>query len=446
MPLCDKASRKLTTIKRFISMACAGILTAVASTAQSQTPQAEDRTGVPQSYQGPVSAIAAIVNDSVITTYDVQQRIKLMVVSSGGQVNPQMLPQLQQQALKDLVDEKLKLLEAKEYELVVDKGEIDAEITQIANQGGVTIEELAQTLRSDGIGLDALRAQIEASIAWPRLVQGRYGKRVRVSDEEIESTMERMKEDASKEQFLVSEICIPVPSPDQAQTFYEGGLQLIEQMRRGVPFAVVAQQFSACTSAATGGDLGWVRSGELAPELDEAIKALPQGAVTNPIPSEGAFMILAVRDKRQAVAQGKKTWTLAYAGAPLSMGRNAARQALEKLPTADACGTREQHSDLGPGVGVALIERVTLDDIDPRFASSVEELKRGDLSPVIEADEALHAAYVCELDEGLGIPARATIEDRLYGRQLTRIANQYLRDVERKSMVDIRIKPQGPNG
>ena len=423
-------------------MACATFLGLACSTAIAQT---EDRTGVPETYQGPVSAIAAIVNDSVITTYDVQQRIKLMVISSGGQVNPQILPQLQQQALKDLVDEKLKLLEAKEFDLIVDKGEIDAEIQQIAGQGGVTAEDLAQTLRNDGISMDSLRNQIEASIAWPRLVQGRYGKRVRISDDEIEATMERMKEDASKEQYLVSEICIPVPSQDQAQTYYEGGLQLIAQMRRGVPFAAVAQQFSACTSAANGGDLGWVRSGELPTELDEAVKALPTGAVTNPIPSEGAFMILAVRDKRQAVAQGKKTWTLAYAGAPLSLGRNAARQALEKLPAADACGTREQHADLGLGVGIALIESASLEDIDPRFSSAIEELKRGDLSPIIEADDALHAAYVCELDEGLGIPARATIEDRLFGRQLTRLANQYLRDVERKSLVDIRLK-QGPNG
>lgn len=416
------------------------------SVSQAQTPANEDRTGIPESYRGPVSAVAAIVNDSVITTYDVQQRIKLMIISSGGQVNPQALPQLQQRALKDLVDEKLKLLEAKEFELEIEKAEIDAEVQQIAAQGGVTPDQLAETLRADGISIDTLRKQIEAGIAWPRLVQGRYGKRVRVSKDEIETTMQRMKEDASKEQFLVSEICIPVPSPDQAQTYYEGGLQLIAQMRRGVPFAVVAQQFSACTSAASGGDLGWVRSGELPPEIDEAVRALPAGAVTNPIPSEGAFMIMALRDKREATAQGEKSWTLAYAGAPLSMGRNAARQALEKLPAANACGTTEQHTDLGPGVGIALIENAKLADIDPRFASAIEELGHKELSPIIEADDALHAAYVCEFDEGLGIPARNTIEDRLYGRQLTRIANQYLRDVERKSMVDIRIRPNQPNG
>lgn len=406
-----------------------------------------DRTGIPDSYTGPVSAVAAIVGDQVITTYDVQQRIRLMVISSGGRVSPELAGQLQIQALRDLKDEKLKIAEAKNFELEADPKEIAAEISGIAGQSGLTAEQLEASFAANGLSLSTLRSQIGASIVWPQLVQGRYGKRIRVSDEEIDGTIERMREDARAEQFLVSEICIPVPSPAEAQTYYQGGLQLIEQMRRGVPFTVVAQQFSACTSAAAGGDLGWIRPGELPPELDTAIQELPVGSVTNPIPSEGAFIIMAVRDKREAREQGEKTYTLAYASAPLSLGRTQAIQALQKLETAGACGgSGSRRQDLGEGVGVALIERAKLDDIDPRFHNAIDGLDQGDLSGPIEADEFLHIAYVCELDEGLGIPSRRTIEDRLFGRQLNRISQQYLRDVERKTMVDIRAKAPRPNG
>jgi len=277
----------------------------------------------------------------------------------------------------------------------------------------------------------------------PRITIRVFGQRVRISDDMVDDTLERMREEASSEQYLVSEICIPVPSPDQAQTYYQGALQLIEQLRRGVPFAVVAQQFSACTSAAAGGDLGWVRRGELPPELEQPVRELPIGSVTNPIPSEGAFMIMALRDKREAKAQGEKSYTLAYAGAPVSMGRAAARQALEKLATANACDGG-LHQDLGPNVGIATVENAKLSDIDPRFADAIDGLDRGDMSPIVEADGHLHVAYVCELDEGLGIPSRKTIKDRLYSRQLNKISQQYLRDVERKTMVDVRLKPSRP--
>ncbi len=129
------------------------------------------------------------------------------------------------------------------------------------------------------------------------------------------------------------------------------------------------------------------------------------------------------------------------------MGRNDAILSLQKLATADACGGRALRQDLGPGIGVALIESAKLGDIDERFRSSIEDLDRGDLSGVVEADGYFHEAYVCEKDEGLGLPSRDTVENRIYGRQLERIAQQYLRDVERSAMVDIRMKPPAaPNG
>ncbi len=393
------------------------------------------RSGVPS------SAVAAVVNDAVVTTFDVRQRVKLMLISAGGQIPQEALPQVQAQALRDLIEERLKLQETEEFDMEISEAEIMEELSLMAGQSNLSPEQLIETLESAGISVNSLKQQIEAQIAWPQLVQGRYRDRVRVNEDEIENTLERMREDASKEQFLVSEICIPVDNPSQAQQYYQGAMQLIEQMRRGVPFAVVAQQFSACTTAAVGGDLGWVRSGELPEELDTAIRELPAGSVTNPIPSEGAFMILAVRDKRPAVVKGEPSFTLAYASADESLGNASAHAALENIKSAEVCSGRALRIDLGPGVGYSLLENVTLDQIDERFRTFVEDLDREEQSIVIEADGAYHSAYVCDKDEGLGLPSRDAIENRIYSRQLGRISQQYLRDIERESMVDIRINP-----
>jgi peptidyl-prolyl cis-trans isomerase SurA len=436
------------SISRLISKSCIALFGVVSAAAaqgvQPAAPQDEDRTGLPASYQGPVSEVAAVVGEEVITTYDLTQRVMLMMISAGQRFPESALPQLEAQALRDLVEEKLKLNEAAEYDLKPEKKEIDAELQAIAAQSGLTYDDMEQQLNSQGLTLDSLRSQIGAQMLWPQLVRGKFGRRVRVNEDELELTVERMREEAGSEQYLVSEICIPIPSREEAQTYYQGSMQLLEQMRRGVPFAVVAQQFSACTSAAAGGDMGWIRAGELPEELDQAVRELPVGAVTNPIPVDNAFMILAVREKRAPVQQGAKTWTLAYASAPLDKGRNEARNALEKLQTSNACAGGGSRQDLGPLVTPALLPSVQLKDIDPRFHTAIEDLDRGDMSAFIEADGRLHVAYVCELDEGLGIPSRRTLEDRLYQRQLNKFSDQYLRDVERRTMVDIRLKRQGP--
>ena len=428
---------ELKVVRSAIVLAACALATVGASAWAQST---DEDQNLPPSYNGPASAVAAIVDDKVITTYDVAQRMQLMIISSGREIPQEFLPRLQQQALQDLVEEHLKIIESKTFDLAPEPAEVEEEMRNMAAQNNMTPSQLEQSLAVNGIDIETLRQQVRARIVWSRLVQGRYGERVRVDDDDVEETLQRMREEATSEQYLVSEVCIPVANPSEAQQIYEGSMQLIEQMRRGVPFAVVAQQFSACTSAAAGGDLGWVRSGELPPEIDEVIKELPPGSVTNPIPSEGAFMIFAVRDKREATPAGEPTFTLAYGGAPLSVGRAAARTALEELKTADACGGRALRRDLGADVSVAMLENVQLDDIDERFRDSIEGLDRGDLSPAMEADDTLHMVYVCEKDEGLGLPSRDALEDRLYSRQLERIAQQYLRDVERKTMVDIRLK------
>lgn len=426
----------------FLGTVACGILFSL-STAYSQEPtnaQGETSDEVIQRSGVPVSAVAAVVNDGVVTTFDVRQRLKLMLISSGGQIPADAMPQLQAQALRDLIEERLKIQETQKFELEVSDAEINEELSMMAAQSNVTLETLLSTLEQAGISPNSLKEQMRSQIAWPDLVQGRYRDRVRVNEDEIEDTLERMREDASREQFLVSEICIPVDDPSQAQQYYQGSLQLIEQMRRGVPFAVVAQQFSACTTAAVGGDLGWVRAGELSEELDQALRALPPGSVTNPIPSDGAFMILAVRDKREAAVAGEPTFKLAYAVADESLGNASAHAALEKIETADVCSGRALRIDLGEGVGYSLIENVTLDQISERFRPFIEDLNRGDTAPVIEANGAYHVAHVCDKDEGLGLPSRESIENRIYARQLERIGQQYLRDIERESLVDVRMR------
>ena len=104
-------------------------------------------------------------------------------------------------------------------------------------------------------------------------------------------------------------------------------------------------------------------------------------------------MILAVRDRREAKVAGEKTYTLAYASADASIGEDAARDAFDQLSTADACSGRALRIDLGEGIGVALLENVTLDLVDERFQDEVAQLRRGDISKYIEADNAFHAAY-----------------------------------------------------
>lgn len=439
--------RPMYSLKKAVSNVVIGagaalLLSSIAVNAQDQGPEAPSPQLV-QNQPPAQESIAALVNDQAITTYDLKQRLRLMTLSSGGSIRPEELPQLQQQAIQDLVNERMKQKELEKFEVKISDREIVGELQQIAAQAGRTLPELEAILVGEGISIDSWKEQIRTGIGWQNLVQGRFRDRVKVNEREVDLTIETIRDEATKERFLVSELCIPVEDNSQVQAYYEAGLQLIEQMRRGVPFAAAAQNFSACTSASLGGDIGWVQAGELPKELDDAIRTVPVGSVTNPIPSEGALMILALRDKREPAEPGEISFSLAYASAPISIGENNARLALEKLATAEVCNARAIKLDLGPNVGTALLENIKVSEIDPRFRRFIEDLNRGDLSSVIEADDYLHVVHICEKDEGLGVPPRKAIEDRIFRRQLSLLGQRYLRDLERKSTVEMRNGDSG---
>ncbi|MCI5044073.1 MAG: SurA N-terminal domain-containing protein, partial [Aquisalinus sp.] len=167
-------------ISKFILSSATGLaaLFCVAS-AQAQQVQASE-------------AVAATVNDEMISTFDVSQRMRLMLLTSGGRIPESAYPQLQRRALQDLVDEKVKLQEANRLEFKINPEQVEEEFGRIAASVGATIPQLEQQLLSQQIAPSTLRDQLRSRLVWQRLVAARYRDRVRVSDEEIDEVMDRL--------------------------------------------------------------------------------------------------------------------------------------------------------------------------------------------------------------------------------------------------------------
>jgi peptidyl-prolyl cis-trans isomerase SurA len=383
--------------------------------------------------------VAAVVNDHPISTFDVRQRMRLMMITQGVEVPPEAMEQFQNQALRDLVDERLKLQEAERYELTIPEEQIDEELARIAASGGASVQDLVRDLASQGIDVTTLRDKIRAEEAWTQLVRGRYGARVNVTTDEVEDMMSRLKEGAQEEQFLVSEICLPLEGQSNRDEMYNIGLQMIDQMRQGAPFRALAQQFSACPSAARGGDLGWLRASDLDDDLSTIVTQLDEGNISRPVPHEGMLKLLAVRQKRQAAAAGEPSYQVAYAGAPSSIGRERAESAFERLPLANPCNGEALSVDLGPQVGVTVLPMLPEREFETTFHDVLSDLEEGRTSEIIESEGAYHVVMMCEKDEGFGLPSRRVVENQLEAEELELLSRRYLRDVERDSSIEIRL-------
>jgi len=243
--------------------------------------------------------IAAVVNDDIITTYDLRQRVLFILATTGVERDEATLRRIQAQALRSLVDEELQMQEAGKFDQTIGDDEVHRSMEQLVSRNGLDAAEVEQRLASVGVSMRTMEDQVRSEIAWQRITGGLFGSRIRISDAQIDETHSRLSASASKPSYRVAEIYIEA-SPEiggQAGAL-EGANAMIVQAKQGAPFQLLAQQFSSSATAATGGDVGWVNEGELRTEIDSVIRTMEKGSVSNPIEVPGGVYVIALIDKR----------------------------------------------------------------------------------------------------------------------------------------------------
>lgn len=419
-------------------------MTASAQEVATATPPAAPAPAQPSGY---TEAVIATVNDDIISSYDMMQRMRLIMVTSGIQPTEQNMPEIQREALRSLVDERLQMQEIRRVEkeqkidIAANDDDVRDEITDIAKGNNMNADQLLAALAQAGVGPETLKEQLRAEISWQRWIHGRYGSRLRVGDDQVKAVQERLQAAAAKPQYQVGEIFVDASHVGGMPQAIDGANQLLAQLQKGAPFPAVARQFSASPSAAAGGDLGWVSSGELPAEVDSALEQLRPGQLSQPIQVKDGVYIVYLRDKRAGAAATLISLKQAAVALPqtASAADVAAAQAkLEALrPKITGCDNIEAASQGVDGVVAGDLGEAQLSDLAPGFREAAQNLQPGQVSAPIRTAAGLHLIAVCgKRQSGAEVPSAQQIENKLYSQQLAMISKRYLRDLRTSATIE----------
>lgn len=217
----------------------------------------------------------AIVNGDVITQTDVEQRLALLAIANGGKIPEGEADALRQQVLRNLIDETLQIQAAKAEKIDVKSSDIDNTVKRVAGNVKQSPEQLEAFLKSNGSSIRSLRRQIEGEIAWQRLQRQKIESGVSVGDDEVKAVLGKLTASKGAEEYRVGEIFLSATPDTQAQTLANAN-KILEQLRNGASFAGYARQYSEASTAAVGGDLGWVRPEQLPAPLATALRSMGQ--------------------------------------------------------------------------------------------------------------------------------------------------------------------------
>lgn len=243
--------------------------------------------------------IAAVVNDEAISMQDVEDRVRLVLTSSGLPDNKDLRARVTPQVIEGLIEEQLKLQEARRNKLMVTDEEVDEGLATIAKQNNFEPVQFTTILKQQGIETKTLTRQIRAQLAWNKVVKEKLRRLVDVSDTDVDTQIERLKSKIGQTEYLVSEIYLPLDNPKRAGEVQQFATRMAAELQaKKAPFGAVAAQFSKAAGAEKGGNIGWVQQGHLDPELDKVLLTLEEGQVSNPVKSGSGLYILFLQKKR----------------------------------------------------------------------------------------------------------------------------------------------------
>ncbi|MCH2396559.1 peptidylprolyl isomerase [Oceanibaculum sp.] len=405
-------------------------------------------TAQPAPAQSGSLRIAAVVNDEIISLFDLEVRLSLTLLGASLPNTRENRQRLAGQVLRAMIDEKLQMQEAKRIGITVSDQEIAEAIRRIEMQNQMPQGGLDRMLAGQSIPRQTLEEQLRAALAWRRVVARRFSSGAEISDEEINEQLAQIEARRGQPEVLVKEILLPVDTPEREAEVRSFAERLVSQYREGAPFEGLAQQFSQSASARVGGDIGWIGADALDEPLAQAIADLPAGQITEPIRTVLGFYILKVEDRRireqappsDAMVSLRQIALPVPLDAPPERLQEVAGRMREAVAQTAGCETlADVAKTLGAPAPIDL-GRVRQGDLSPAIGNAVATVEVGKASAPVPLPGGVSVFVVCDRESVMSdLPSRPEIRQRLENEKLEVLARRLMRDLKRAAFIDIRI-------
>ncbi|WP_046110894.1 peptidylprolyl isomerase [Aquincola tertiaricarbonis] len=404
--------------------------------------------------------IAAIVNQELVTAFEVEQRLaRVREEAARARQSLPDEPELRKQVLEMLIEERAILSFARDSGVRIEDPELDRAVAGVAAQNQLTLTQLRERLRREGIEYSRFRNNLRDQMMIERVREREVQSRIKITDVEIDRLIEQQRQAAAAQPELnIAQILVTVPEGASVATVAERRARAEAAMARvkaGEAFATVARELSEDANRDKGGEIGLRPASRLPDVFVQAVGALKAGEVAPELLRTGAgFHVLKVVDRKDGgalqVTQTRARHILlrpsAQVPAEVAVRRleefrrqieagSASFEALARANSED--GSAPQGGDLGwtsPGSFV------------PEFEEAMNRLPLGGMSPPITSRFGVHLIQVLERRVVNVEPKqlREQARNALREQKFDDAYNEWVRELRARAYVELREAPQQP--
>lgn len=383
--------------------------------------------------QSPFAA-ALYVNDSPITNYEIDQKMRFLAFIGAAGDNPR------ERAIERLIEDRLQQQEADRLGGRLDLDQMDAGMAEFASRAELTTEEFLDRLAAEGIDRETFTSFIRAGLLWRSLIRQIYGPEVRITEAQIDQALSIEGVQPSTE-VQISEIFLPTDPQ-----FAEAVQRIVPQIQRittETEFSNAARQVSAAPSGPSGGRVErWVNVTAIPAPVGEQMATAAIGTVIGPVEMPGALAFFQLRARRENRAVPPASVAIDYRRVVLPGGHDAANEALVAQIRAqvDSCvdlpGVVLRARPELPTEAVEVLS-VRQTELNSAERTEIARLNPGEISSNIVQNGNLVLLMLCSrgVSEDLA-PSRAQVRQALMNRALEGHAAIYLQRL--RAEADIR--------
>ena len=441
-------------ISRLLSAAAAAGLATAPIAGQAQDAMAQgDLLGLPSDLSmltnsDPNKRVAtAVVNGFVITQTDIDQRVALLLAANERPVSEQEMIRVRMQVLRNLIDETLQIQAALSQEIEVSQAEVDQTYARVAAQNfGQEPGKMDDYLTSIGSSPAALKRQITGELAWNNLLRRNVAPFVNISTDEVNEMIERMEASRGTEEYRLGEIYLSA-TPETSSAVEDNARKIVEQLRQGGSFVAYARQFSEASTAAVGGDLGWIQLPQLKNEqLEQVASEMTPGQLVGPIAIPGGYSILYLIDRRQVLMADPRDDVLSLKqiqigfdpGTTEAAAQQRVARFTEGVQKIRGCGDAENvAAELG--ANVVTNDQIRVRALPEQLQNIILQLQVGQSTPPFGSfEEGVRVLMLCGRDDPKSAagPDFNQIMGQLEEDRIEKRAQRYLRDLRNDAYIE----------
>jgi len=393
-----------------------------------------------QSFAAYVDKVLVIVNEDVITQSELDYRVAIIQQDLAAGKAQELPTNLAKQVLEGLISDKLQLQEADRRGIEISDAEVAGSIELYAKERSLTVEQLRQTTRNNGLSYAAFKQSVHDSLLLSRL--GDYYARVKVSvpDYEVDGFIAQNNMSESDTEYRIAHILFSNPEEDKA-----AANDLLIALNDGLDFSQAAAKYSDANDAEEGGIIGWRKLEQLPEIFAQAIKEMQTGDVSDVLASPNGLHILKVleqKGKRNEITQTQVQHILINAKGKVAVAQ--AKKRVNELRQRALNGeefsqlARIYSDDSVSAANGGDLGWVSPNEMVPSFEQAFDQLKLNELSLPVATQFGVHLVKVLDrrqknISDRL---VRARAENILRRQRANREFSQWVRQLREQAYIE----------